>query len=722
MTSHRHFCNSKELENNLKINTDIKPIFSELRCFICNQICELQLDKEKLTFSSKCINCDSNANKSKVDAIKYYYKLRNKINNNNEYLKKSDFYCQKHHQFLFNSFCKTCNLNFCERCLNRHSNHEIIDLNSITPKQNEVFCAKIKVRKIKEKYEKIIKNFLRIKDKIENEINSLITKIKDICKLDEYIIKNYNVNNPNKNFYYLQNFKTIINNLDINFPLMEEFYKKSNFETRSKALIEIINKTKSEDLDVEEEEEKDNDKNTNSNNSFSLNNNKKRKITKNNFKEHNVELIIGKMNISLNDTFQKNERLEEKQFIQKEFNKQIKIPVDEKFMHLSNKDNNGIRKSLMGKNINNINSFLLLKESDPNNLNNNFNINSNINSNIINKSENNEQEIEIEEKDDNKKKLELKEKMKFENIIKSIEFLNEKEILICDSISLKIYEINNSYNLNLIYKIEIGENKMNYGTVLKNGNIIICSICEIFIIKLEKNESKIINHKLIQKIQTKGYNINKIIEIPNKSSFFSCDKNYIIKYKKNSNSQYEKVNMVKIDSEIKCIEYINDDIFVGVMPDINSIVFYDIDSIHNNFCLIEKIFVVHGRYVISNVNKFNCIFFAGTIGIYIFSNINYNLISLYKLDEWISAIYFDFERNYLICGGINKNDINNKNVRLTIFSIENNDKEKEDKDKINLIIKEKIDNICDEEITSINCSKENLFIGSKDKTLQLYNY
>ena len=92
------------------------------------------------------------------------------------------------------------------------------------------------------------------------------------------------------------------------------------------------------------------------------------------------------------------------------------------------------------------------------------------------------------------------------------------------------------------------------------------------------------------------------------------------------------------------------------------------------------------------------------------------------MDEWISAIYFDFERNYLICGGINKNDINNKNVRLTIFSIENNDKEKDDKDKINLIIKEKIDDICDEEITSINCSKENLLIGSKDKTLQLYNY
>ena len=59
---------------------------------------------------------------------------------------------------------------------------------------------------------------------------------------------------------------------------------------------------------------------------------------------------------------------------------------------------------------------------------------------------------------------------------------------------------------------------------------------------------------------------------------------------------------------------------------------------------------------------------------------------------------------------------------LIIFSVENDEKEKEEKDRIKLITKEKIDNICDEEITSINCSNENLFIGSKDKTFQLYNY
>ena len=90
----------------------------------------------------------------------------------------------------------------------------------------------------------------------------------------------------------------------------------------------------------------------------------------------------------------------------------------------------------------------------------------NLNNNIDNKSENNEKENEIEEKEESKKILELKDKINLENIIRSIEFLNKKEILICNSISLNIYEINDSFKLNLIYKIEIEEKQMNYGTVL----------------------------------------------------------------------------------------------------------------------------------------------------------------------------------------------------------------------------------------------------------------
>ena len=125
--------------------------------------------------------------------------------------------------------------------------------------------------------------------------------------------------------------------------------------------------------------------------------------------------------------------------------------------------------------------------------------------------------------------------------------------------------------------------------------------------------------------------------------------------------------MVKIDSEIKCIEYINDDVFAAIMPEMNVIAFYDVDSIHNNYYMIEKVFTIHGRYVISNVDKLNCIFFASTIGIYIFSNITYKLLSIYKLDEWISSISYDFFNDFLICGRINKTEVNNKKVDLIVF-------------------------------------------------------
>ena len=56
------------------------------------------------------------------------------------------------------------------------------------------------------------------------------------------------------------------------------------------------------------------------------------------------------------------------------------------------------------------------------------------------------------------------------------------------------------------------------------------------------------------------------------------------------------------------------------------------------------------------------------------------------------------------------------------FSVEKNDSEKEPRNKIKLIEKEKRDNICNEEITAIKCSDNNILIGSKDKSLQLLKF
>ena len=386
---------------------------------------------------------------------------------------------------------------------------------------------------------------------------------------------------------------------------------------------------------------------------------------------------------------QKNELLQGNKKISNEFVKFIKIPEKQNEENIySNKDNNRQSSSL---NFNNI------KENQ--------------NSNI---------ELFKEEKESINPQIKFSKN--FDNIIKSIEFIDKNNILICDSLSLNIYSIKiNSNDIELIYSIKNSdEGNFNYAKQLTDGNIIICSTYDILIIKLEKEKEKI-NHSIIQRISNKFNNLNKIIEIPNKQSIISCDKENIKKFKKDFNNNYLQVNYTKIDTEIKCIEYINDDVFVSVMPANDEIAFYDIDSMHNNKCVYGNIYGIHGRYVIKNSEKFKCVFFASTIGLYIFSNVNYKLISIYKMDEWISSLGLDYDNDFLFCSGINKNDIN-KNISLIIFSINKNEFEEDPKNKIKLLISNRIDNICKEDIIVMNCLEKQILLGSNDKSLQLYNY
>ena len=703
---HKKYCihNKENLSTKEKLNPDI--LLTNLRCALCNEICLINIDKENYNYSLQCTRCTPEKISELDESINNYNKLRNKLIKS-EYYTKSDFYCTKHCDNIFHSFCRKCNLNICERCLNRHHNHEKIELNKLILDQRDVFINKIKMRKQKEMYDKIIENIVKTKNEIDNEINGLINMIRNIYSLEEYVIKNYNINNQNKNYFYLENFKNIINNLDINFPLSNEFINESNFETRVRALIDSIIIFKNSHKDENNESINDisyysnnlSKKNAISNKTGKTINfvkiNKKNNLINSQRQKDKFKREINVLNISLDDTMQKNEELEGYKKIGNEFVKFIKIPEKENYeIKISNKDNN--------------------RESAS--------INNVINNNV---SENNYYLLE-----ENKGEREqINPQMKFlentNNVIKSLEFIDKNHILICDSSNISFYLINTEINnLSLIYsmKKEEEENNFTYAKILSNGNIIICSTYDITIIKLQKSNSKIINHSIIQKISNKGFNINKIIEIPNKQSIISCDKENLKKFKKDSNSLYNQVNIAKIDTEVKCIEYVNDDVFVAVMPENDEIVFYDVDAMHSNKYVVGKIYTIHGRYVINNSEKFGCIFFASTIGVYIFSNKNYKLFSIYKLDDWITAINFDTDNDLLICAGVNKYDVHNKNVSLTIFSVTKNKFEDFSKSNIKLLIKKRIDNICKEDIIAINCLENQILFGSNDKTMQLYNY
>ena len=762
---HRKYCLcSKDLEMNYSpsqnSSSNSKLLLNSLKCLTCNQITELKINKENYSFSFICPKCELNKdliknNENNKDIINYN-KLRNAINNK-EYPAKSDFYCQnkKHKDSIYIYYCKKCNINICEFCAKReHLNHQSINLNSILPEQNEIFINKIKIRKKKEKNKKLITKIIETQNEINNEINKLIDILQNYFLIEEYIINNYNINRPNKNYNYIQNFISTIKNLEIYFPKLESFTENSNsnFEIRSNSLLEIINILKKNYPKEKNEENKENDINNilNSSKIYFNNNNINNKISKTfnkininkqncNINKYQTNDNINKfkrrievLNYSLDDTRKQNEELEGNKKIGDEHVKLIKFIGETKCI---NKDNNIIYPKL-DNNINNIkeSNFNILENSNNNNINNNIisnyesSNNMNNNSSINNNINNNEIADEGKENNDNNRNLlynlELKNKTENKNIIKSIEFLDNNHLLICDSSFLNIYEINyESYNLKFIYYIKDISNNINYSKKLKNGNIIICTINEIIIMKKKKEKkSNLYKQTKIQTLTTKGYNINKIIEISNKSCLISCDKNYITKFKKNSNNQYIQTNSILTENEIKCIEYINDDVFVSVIPESNVIIFYDLDDINNNYYIIEKIYTIHGRYIISNTNELNCIFFASNIGVYIISNINYKLLSIYKLDDWISALYFDCKNMNLICGGINEKDINNKNYNLTIYSVEKNDSEEDQKNKIKLISKGRIDNICNEDITAINCFNKTIIIGSNDKTIQLCSY
>ena len=351
---------------------------------------------------------------------------------------------------------------------------------------------------------------------------------------------------------------------------------------------------------------------------------------------------------------------------------------------------------------------------------------------IIEKNSNNKNNMEILR---NAKKLrekniyrniDLKHDLLKTDIIRSIEFINKEFILICTLENITIYKMNSSYELIKEYDIKEFNYRINYATQLSNGDIIICSLNYMSIIKLPENQS--LPYNLVQKLNGKNdsYNINKVIEIKKNNYLISCDNKYLIIFSKNNETNlYEEYNYINIDSEVKCLEPINDTIFVTVEPEKENVIFYDIEKKPKDIFVINHIQSAFGRYVISHLNQYNCIFITGRQGIYLISTAtnNYRLISFFKIDEWISSINYDYFNDYLICGTWKKNEIDGqKSYNIIIFEIKDNS---ENNSLDNMNIKEVVrkNNVHKHDIIVIKPSEEGLILtGSYDKTVKLWKY
>ena len=250
------------------------PILDLLKCPICQKICLMNINKEKLLFSFECTNshknniinnkfkkCRTNANESyysfpsdlsELNLSKEYNINLNKINNKDNntskmsnvtlqklYITEKDFTCQAHPNLKYDSYCFECKKNICEECGKDHSNHNQINLNSIKPNDKEVILCKKNIKKSEAILWNLIEYIQTWKIEFDKGLNTLIKIMENIFNLKEFIINNYDQKQNNQNYNYIQNFNNI-KQIDFIFPELKNFSDKKTFKQTGYDIIDLI--------------------------------------------------------------------------------------------------------------------------------------------------------------------------------------------------------------------------------------------------------------------------------------------------------------------------------------------------------------------------------------------------------------------------------------------------------------------------------------------------
>ena len=742
--------------NNQKSELKDEIIINNLKCPICNKICLIEINEEKLSITFKCNN-----NCNYINIFQNNIISGKSLQKDNSYLNKNEKFCIHHEKLNYHTYCFKCKKNICKKCLKAHEQHQKVDLKLLKPHDNEIFLNKMKVREKYEKFSKIMKDIIKWKKEFDDGFNSYINAINNIFNIENFIVTNYDNLNSN-NYNYIQNYN-YIKNLDINISELENIEKNNDWKEKGQILMDIIIKNKKiiyeNDIlkvinNINSNRNNNNtryltNRNNNKNNlrySANNNNNERNLGNRNNnkFRSHSrkVQKLIdlGQTINNENLTIELNKNIE---------NNKISLNLERQYIKMiqyKNRNNEGeeFEEQDAEKNNNLINSNEIKKALNIRNIDNNTyesretNKIQNDNIDIINneniKTQNddllNNGRIENMTNDNKSNKeikynnLELKSSLRKNKLIKSIEFIQDNKILICTPDSLNIYKIDTNFSFVIIYSRNFTDDIINYGTQLSNGNIIICFSKTIKIMRINEKEQLNNNCIIIQELKPNynNFNFNKIIEIKKKNYLISCSKNYITLYKKNKEkNSYDEIGKIKIEEEIKCIENINEKIFVSVNPEKQIITFYDIEDFNDNKLIIENIQTSYGRYIAKNVQKYDTLFIAGIYGIYLISTKKYELYSFYLICEWISSIDFDYSNNSIICGSY-KNLNNNKSYNLIIYSTEIENIKEKHSSKINIIEEIRKNKSHQSEIMIAKISQnEYIITGSNDKNIKIWN-
>ena len=580
--------------------------------------------------------------------------------------------------------------NFSDKKTFKQTGYDIIDL--IYNIKNKITENKNKINAIKEFQSNKLKN---IPKNINNNKNSEVKNIENIIESSPSLKNKNNSFNTtytsdcNNNNFFSRN---VTKNIGISKP------KEKKSLTRNK-----IDKILEDSLNISKTIEQNN----NLEKCTDLED--KEKITeKENLLEN--EIIIKSIELAKN---------KEKENISKEKQDDFEIEQNEDYIKYNNQDNDlNINNKNSNENI--TGSINTLKENSEQIILNQYNKNIELN-NADEKMKLNQNKNDIMIR--NKyiySGIDLKCELTNTDIIRSIEILSPDKILISTLENIAVYKIDSNDELVKEYDIKEFNYRINYATKLSDGNIIICSLNSIDIIQL--NNDNLGSYDIIQKLEVKNNseNINKIKEIKEKNYLISCDKNNIILFEKNleTNLYYEK-NFIKTNTEVKCLEQVRQNIIITVEPEIQKLIFYDINSLEKVH-EINNINSSFGRYVICYIEKYEFIFITGRLGIYLISAKDFDTKIFFKIGEWVSSINYDMASNCLICGTWQKDILYEKNYNLILYEIvlKNNENNLE-----NIKMREitKKNNAHTHDIVVIQPFYENRIItGSNDNTVKLW--
>ena len=230
------------------INLDSNNINKNVVCFKCKKACEKKKSEDLskiLEGFGYCHGCEKIICSSCVKIHEENEKKKDPINHKLVPLDKYINFCPLHRN-KYSAYCFECKKNTCVKCT-EHRQHKKYHFDDYLLLEEDVKKYKQNIFNLRTNCENLENQINSILDKIRNDFHQTMQKNIDILKFNEFLLDAYQTNQFN--YFYLQN---VLNN----FSNLEIINKKLTEKDIKTQLIDMIQEMKLEEINNETKEVK----------------------------------------------------------------------------------------------------------------------------------------------------------------------------------------------------------------------------------------------------------------------------------------------------------------------------------------------------------------------------------------------------------------------------------------------------------------------------------